>query len=109
MLARLEASLAQVLRKRERAKERPLTSGTEEPQNNMSNNTSVIMKLPKLHLPTFDGNILYWQKFWDVYKTAVQTGYSKFSYLKGALRKAAATFIYGISVTNDNYPVEFKS
>ena len=85
MVARLEARLAQVLRKRERAKERPLTSGIEEPQNNMSNSTSVKMKLPKLHLPTFDGNILYWQEFWDVYKTAVHEqdipNVTKFSYL----------------------------
>ena len=111
-VARLEARLAQVLRKHERAKERPLTSGIEEPQNYMSNNTSVKMKLPKLHLPTFDGNILYWQEFWDVYKTAVHEqdipNVTKFSYLKGALHKTAATSIYGISVTNDNYPVAIK-
>ena len=115
-VARLEARLAQVLRKGERAKERPLTSGNQftEPQdNNMSNNTGVkIMKLPKLHLPTFKGNILYWQEFWDVYKTAVHKqdipNVTKFSYLKGALRKAAAISIHGISVTSDNYPVAIK-
>ena len=114
-VARLEARLVQVLRKGERAKERPLTSGNQftEPQdNNMSNNTGVKMKLPKLHLPTFEGNILYWQEFWDVYKTAVHeqdiSNVTKFSYLKGALRKAAAISIHGISVTSDNYPVAIK-
>ena len=79
-----------------------------EPQNN----SSVKMKLPKLHLPTFDGNILHWQEFWDVYKTAVHEqdipNVTKFSYLKGSICNTAATAIYGISVTNNNYPVAIK-
>ena len=33
---------------------------------------------------------------------------TKFSYLKGALCKAAAISIHGISVTSDNYPVAIK-
>ena len=78
----------------------------------MNNNTSVKIKLPKLYLPTFDDNILYWQEFWDMYKTVVREqdipNVTKFSYLKGALCKAAATSIYGISVTNDNHPVPIK-
>ena len=75
-------------------------------------NYSVKIKLPKLHLSTFDGNILYWQEFWHVYSLAVHEqdipNVTKFSYLKGSLRNAAATAIYGISVTNDNYPVAIK-
>ena len=61
------------------------------------------MKLPKLSLPTFDGNVLHWQEFWDVFDAAVhqQTAISdvtKFGYLKGSLRGSAASAIYGISV-----------
>ena len=108
-VAQLEGRLAQVLRRGERAKERPLTSGNLiEPQNN----SSVKMKLPKLRLPTFDSNLLHWQEFWDVYKIAVHEqnipNVTKFSYLKGSIRNTAATAIYGISVTNDNYPVAIK-
>ena len=62
--------------------------------------------LPKLNLPKFDGNILKWQEFWDVYKSAVHeqelSEVTKFNYLKGLVRGAAATVISGISVTNDN-------
>lgn len=29
------------------------------------------MKLPELRLPTFDGNVLQWQSFWDSFKTAI--------------------------------------
>ena len=114
-VARLEARLAQVLQRGERAKEqsweRPLTSGNLiEPQNNGS--VKMKMKLPKLHLPTFDGNFLHWQEFWDVYKIAVHEqdilNVTKFSYLKGSIRNTAATAIYGISVTNDNCPVAIK-
>ena len=99
------------MRKVEKAnKEQPLTSGSfVETQNNSfveTQNNSVKIKLPKLHLPTFNGIILNWQEFWDVYNTAVhEQDISKFSYLKGSLRNAATTAIYGISVTNDNYPV----
>ena len=47
-----------------------------------------------------------------MYKTAVHEqdipNVTKFSYLKGALRKAAAISIHGTSVTSDNYPVAIK-
>ena len=64
---------------------------------------SVKMRLPKLNLPTFDGNILYWQEFWNIFTTSVHEqdipDVTKFSYLKSSLCPAAAS---GISVTNDN-------
>jgi len=68
------------------------------------------VKLLKLSLSTFDGNVLHWQEFWDVFDTAVhqQTAISdvtKFGYLKGSLGGSAASVIYGISMYNDNYPV----
>ena len=47
-----------------------------------------------------------------MYKIAVHEqnipNVTKFSYLKGSIRNIAATAIYGISVTNDNYPVAIK-
>ena len=69
----------------------------------------MVVRLPKLQLPNFDGNILKWSKFWDVFKSSVDEQniamVSKFSYLKGALRGAAFTAISGIVLTNDNYNV----
>ena len=74
------------------------------------NNCAVQMKLPKLQLPIFEGDILQWQEFWDIYNSAVHEqdipNVTKFSYLKGSLRSSAATAICGISVTNNNnYPI----
>ena len=47
------------------------------------------MKLPKLNLPTFDGNLLLWQEFWDIFDCAVHQqnilNVTKFSYLKNSL------------------------
>ena len=80
-----------------------------EPSEREQTNRSVQMKLPKLQLPIFKGDILQWQEFWDIYNSAVHEqdipNVTKFSYLNGSLRKSAAAAICGISVTNDNYPV----
>ena len=108
-VASLEARLVLILRRAERAKakERLLTSGSHVAETQNSN--SVKMKLPKLYFSTFNDNILQWQEFWDVYKTAVDeediSNVTKFSYLKGSIRVAAATAIF---ITDENYPVAIK-
>ena len=48
-------------------------------------------RLPKLHLPTFDGNPLQWQTFWASFSAAVDsnpclTGVQKFNYLRTQLK-----------------------
>ena len=67
------------------------------------------VNLPKLHLPTYDGSVLKWPEFWDIFEASVHRQnipkVSKFSYLKGALRGSAYVAISGISVTEDNYDV----
>ena len=72
-----------------------------------NNNVPVSVNLPKLHLPTFDGSVLRWPKFWDMFDVSVHKQnipkVSKFSYLKGALCGSAFVAISGISVTEDNY------
>ena len=71
------------------------------------------IKLPKLNLPSFDGNILNWQELWDIFKPTIHeqdlTNVMKFSYLKGVLRGAAATAVSGISGINENYYKASKS
>ena len=107
-LAKVTRLQEKVTRLQERAQERPLTS-MREPSEREQTNHSVQMKLPKLQLPIFKGDILQWQEFWDIYNSAVHEqdipNVTKFSYLNGLLRKSAAAAICGISVTNDNYPV----
>ena len=64
MVARLWGRLTQVLRKQEKGAQ-PLPPNTTE---NLEQKDKVIsqIKLPKLNLPIFDGNILCWQEFWDI-------------------------------------------
>jgi len=67
----------------------------------------VKVNLPKMQLPSFDGNIQQWTEFWEMFCTAVDqqnlSKVSKFTYLKGILKGAAATAISGIAITPDNY------
>ena len=68
---------------------------------------SVKVNLPKMQLPCFDGNIQQWTEFWEMFSTSVDQQnlpkVSKFTYLKGVLRGAAAAAISGIAITNENY------
>ena len=68
----------------------------------------VCVKLPKIKLPQFDGNILNWTTFWDRFNSSVHSQPSlnpvdKFSYLKGLLTPEANECITGLSLTDDNY------
>ncbi|XP_065891574.1 uncharacterized protein [Dysidea avara] len=76
------------------------------------NNPQLSVHLPKLHLPIFDGNLLKWPEFWDIFHSSVHKqkipNVSKFSYLKGTLRGVASVAISGISVTEENYDVALK-
>ena len=67
-----------------------------------------ITRLPRLDLPQFTGNPLFWQSFWDCFEAAVHsnrslTGVQKLSYLRAQLRGDAARVIAGFQLTNANY------
>ena len=69
-------------------------------------NTTV--RLPRLDLPTFSGNALEWQPFWDCFDAAVHSnttisGIQKLNYLRSLLRGEAAQVVAGFSLTNDHY------
>ena len=104
--AHLEGHLEQVLRRQE-GSGWPLPSTSADQHLKQRDEVTSQIKLPKLDLPTFDGNILHWQEFWDVYNVAVHTQevlkVTKFSYLKSSLCGEAATAIDSISITGDNY------
>ena len=99
-----------MLRKQEKGS-RPLLPNTTETLE-QRNKVTLQIKLPKIYLPVFDGNILCWQEFWDVYNSSVNEqevpNVTKFSYLKDSLRGATAAVIGGISITNDNYDIVIK-
>ena len=65
-------------------------------------------RLPKLVLPSFNGNPLAWQTFWDAFRSAVHDNTSisdvqKFNYLKAQLCDGAERVIAGLPLTNANY------
>ncbi|XP_065894502.1 uncharacterized protein [Dysidea avara] len=69
-------------------------------------NTTV--RLPRLDLPTFSGNALEWQTFWDGFEAAVHnnsaiSGVQKLNYLRSLLRGEASQVVAGFALTSDNY------
>jgi len=46
-------------------------NGQSAPQ--ISTSSTQFSKLPKLTLPTFDGDILQWQSFWDYFESSIHS------------------------------------
>ncbi|GBN57909.1 hypothetical protein AVEN_272855-1 [Araneus ventricosus] len=66
------------------------------------------LKLPKLSLPSFNGNIQDWLSFSDHFKASVHnnenlTGSMKLQYLKGLLTGDASRVIQSITISDANY------
>ena len=67
------------------------------------------VKLPKLDVPTFDGNILNWQTFWEQFSVAVHNRSSlsdaeKLVYLRHSLKDGSAKkVIEGLSRSGEHY------
>ena len=69
---------------------------------------SVYHRLPKLDLPTFEGDVLEWQSFWDSYESAIHinkylSDVQRFTYLKSLLKYEALQTVSGFAITNTNY------
>ena len=67
-----------------------------------------VSRLPKLTLPTFGGDPLKWQTFWDSFDSAVHsnnvlTNVQKLNYLRAHLEGEAARTIAGFPLTSVNY------
>ena len=67
-----------------------------------------VTRLPKLTLPTFSGDPLQFQTFWDSFEAAVHnneglTGIQKFHYLRAQLLGDAAQVIDNFPLTDMNY------
>ena len=66
------------------------------------------VKLPRLTLHKFDGEITKWNAFWDSYDSAVHSNrdlseIEKFTYLKSLLERSAKEAIDGLSLSVANY------
>ena len=72
-----------------------------------SSGGEVTVKLPKLKLLTFDGQLSKWQQFWDFYERNIHGNpklgnIDKFSYLCSLLHGKAAKVIEGFQITSAN-------
>ena len=66
------------------------------------------VKLPKISLPHFKGNPMYWTTFWDSYESAVHLNIAlsdvdKFNYLRSLLERSAYDAIAGLTLSSANY------
>ena len=70
--------------------------------------SQVQVKLPKINLPTFDGNVLSWQPYYQSIKLSVVDNPSladvqKLEYLMRSLKGSAAEAVKGFAVVQANY------
>ena len=66
------------------------------------------VRLPKLELKHFNGNLVEWTTFWDSYSSSIHENQNlsqidKFNYLHSLLEKSAADAISGLKITSANY------
>ncbi|XP_052218332.1 uncharacterized protein LOC127835952 [Dreissena polymorpha] len=74
----------------------------------MTNQSVSFQKLPKLSLPSFHGDIVEWQTFWDSFECSVHQNQAlsdvqNFAYLRALVHGAASSCIAGFQLTNVNY------
>ena len=66
------------------------------------------VRLPKLTLPHFNGNLTKWTAFWDSYESAIYgndalSEVDKFNYLRSLLESPAFEAIRGLTLSSANY------
>ena len=83
--------------------------GTKSAPAPVADSTSTGVKLPKLEVPTFDGNLLNWKQFWGQFCASVHDRTSlsdaeKLVYLQNALKDGSAkNAIEGLSRSGEHY------
>jgi len=68
------------------------------------------VRLPRLELPYFDGDLLQWISFRDIFQSAIHnkanlSDAQKLTYLKGQLRGEASRLIQSMLITDSNYQI----
>ncbi|XP_064479221.1 uncharacterized protein LOC135392441 [Ornithodoros turicata] len=103
-----KSKICQKLNAHERPPEVQPESTTGTQQTRARNPTDTRVKLPKLEVPKFNGELTLWTTFWDQFESSIHTNETlhkvdKFKYLKSYLTGKAATAISGLPLTNENY------
>lgn len=60
-------------------------------------------KLPKLNVPTFDGDVLHWQQFWEQFHVLIHSRKGLSNAEKLVYLQQARSAIEGLSQTGDQY------
>ena len=86
----------------------PLQSQPRLPQRQPLPSLSNSVRLPKLHLRHFNGDLTKWTGFWESFEAAVDSNpdlssVEKFNYLSSLLENTAREAIAGLSLTEANY------
>ncbi len=66
------------------------------------------MKLPKLTIRPFNGDVTTWTTFWDSYESAIHhnaelSDIDKFNYVKSLLERTTHEAVAGLTLTSANY------
>ena len=86
----------------------PRTSTERLPAEPRTETPSSRVRLPKLQLKPYGGELTKWTSFWDSFESAVHNNrelsdIEKFNYLSSLLERSAREAISGLSLTSDNY------
>ena len=69
--------------------------------------TTDSVRLPKINMMPFDGDIMLWTQFWDLFERYIDkhtlSDVNKFQYMKGLLSGQAANVIAQLLITEENY------
>ena len=93
--------------------ERSIKTKTLEKLNTNDNVKTVSVKLPKLMLPVFGGDVTEWPTFWDNYRSTIHenralTNVDKFKYLLSCLVDEAKDTLRGFKITDSQYEAAVK-
>lgn len=92
----------------------PVTTNSGSGSSGSNENTSHSVRLPRLDLPNFDGDLLEWTTFKDMFEAAVDNNTNlskvqKFSYLKAKLTGEAARVVKDFALTDVGYDIAWKA
>ncbi|GBO06769.1 hypothetical protein AVEN_97837-1 [Araneus ventricosus] len=72
------------------------------------NDNKQVVRLPKLTIPKFNGDSLYWNSFWNSFRVSIHDNTSlakveKYNYLRSYLSAKALIAIEGFLISDENY------
>jgi hypothetical protein len=88
----------------------PVSTSTPPIRDSSNTGELAAIKLPEMHLPTFDGTMEHWHSFYDSFLSTIDrseqlTPVQKFQYLRTSLTGKAARTIQSLDITELNYPI----